>query len=240
MTNSISPTGTIAMQRQFAITIRRIFRDKLREIYAYLASRQTEKEAFRMTTALDNRSFGIISNMLEELKFDLSPVVRAYIGASWLKANSDAAMRLRQGDWITFDRRVYKAVQDYAYSFLNNFISERQKELKDILTEGISTGERISTIADKIKESFRLTSWKSELIARSETIRTYGISTKTAIEKSGVTQEYQWHTSHKENVCAICKPLDKKIFNINDKTAPMPVTSTHPQCNCGITPYVRV
>jgi SPP1 gp7 family putative phage head morphogenesis protein len=236
----LSPTGTVILQREFAIQIRRIFKNNIKKVYNYLKSNTTMHESMIIKNSLPNTAVSIINNALETMKFELSPIVQKFILAAWFKANKDTAKFLKLGEWINFDDRVAKSVQDYAYNFLNKFVTEQQTLLKDILIKSIQEGDRITTIADKIKNSFELSSYKSELIARSEVIRTYGISTKTAIINGGVTKKYQWKTSLKENVCHICKPLHNKIFDLNDSSAPMPVTNTHPQCNCGIIPYVEI
>lgn len=236
-----SPTGTTGMQKAFAIAIRKRFRNRLREIYEHLNTHKERlQESILMTEALTPQSVMVIKNILEGLKFDLSPIVKAYIGAAWWKGNKTAAGLMGLGEWVPFDKRVVKIVQDDSYNYLFNFVDEKQTELKELLTSGISQGDSISTIAGQIKDSFKVTAWKSELIARSETIRTYGASSRMAIVNGGVTKEYKWYTSLKENVCPVCRPLHGRIFRVDSKSSPMPVTDTHPQCNCGIAPYIRI
>ncbi len=236
----LSPTGTIGLQKAFAIAIRQTFRNRLREIFSYLKENDTRvQESLRLTSALDKKSSTVITNLIENIKLDLSPIVRAFIGASWWRANAKVAQETKLGDWVPFDGRVLKSIQDSSYDFLFRFVDGRQKELQDLLATSISQGDTVSQIANVIKDSFRLTAWKSELIARSETVRTYAKSTKMAIVNGGVTKEYQWKTSLRENVCHICKPLHNEIYPIDSPSSPMPITDTHPQCNCGIIPFVR-
>lgn len=236
-----SPTGTIGLQKSFAIAIRKVFRRRLKEIYQYLESNKTLlSESLMVESRIDRRTSEMFESILEKIKVDLSPVVKAFVGASWWKANGDVAKALGLGKWVPFDRRVLKTVQDNAYSYLYKFVGSKQKTLKDIIYTGITQGDTVHTIASEIKSSFKVTSWKSELIARSETVRVYGNSTRLAIRQGGVTKEYKWLTSRKENVCKVCRPLHGRVFNINNPSAPMPITSTHPQCNCGIVPHVKI
>jgi len=236
-----SPTGTTGLQKAFTIAIRKRFRLSLRKIYEHLNTHKERlQESIMIKEAITPNSMTIINGILENLKLDLSPIIKTYIGAVWWKANKKMAGVMNLGQWVPFDKRVVKILQDDTYSYLDTFINEKQKELKYILQTSISQGDTVSTIGNYIKDSFKTTSWKSELIARSETVRVYGISSKMAIKNGGVTYEYKWLTSLKENVCPICRPLHGKIFNINDKNAPMPVTDTHPQCNCGIVPHVKI
>jgi len=236
-----SPTGTTGMQKAFAIAIRKRFRDSLREIYSYLNThKETLQESVALTEALTPASIAMIGGILEGLKIELSPIVKTYIGAAWWKGNETMSKLMNVGTWVPFNKRVIKSVQDESYSYLYSFIDDKQIELKDLLQTGITQGDSISTIANQIKDSFKVTAWKSELIARSETIRVYGASSRMAIKNGGVTKEYQWLTSEKENVCKLCRPLHGRIFPINSPASPMPVVDTHPQCNCGIIPYIRI
>ena len=183
---------------------------------------------------------GMIESSLEGLKFDLSPIVKTYIGASWWKGNKTMAGMMGLGEWVPFDKRIVKSVQDNTYHFLDKYVKGQQDILKDLLQTGMSQGDTIGTIGNEIKRAFKTTAWKSELIARSEVIRTYANSSLMAIENGGVTKEYRWLTSRKENVCKICRPLHGRIFPVGNPNSPMPVTDTHPQCNCGIVPHVRI
>jgi len=236
-----SPTGTTGMQKAFAIAIRKKFRDRLRQIYEHLNdNKKTLSESIVLKEAITPSTMGVIEGLLEALKIDLSPIVSTYIGASWWKGNKMMAGLMGLGEWVPFDQRVVKIMQDNSYNYLYNFVGEKQTELKELLTTGISQGDSISTVANHIKQSFKVTAWKSELIARSETIRTYGASNRMAIVNGGVTKEYKWLTSLKENVCPVCRPLHGRIFRVDSPSSPMPVTDTHPQCNCGIVPHVRI
>ncbi len=236
-----SPTGTTGLQKSFAVQIRKTFRDRLRLIFEQLQrTGPAIQEQLRLKSALDPKSISFIVSMLEGVRFDLSPIVQTYIGATWWKANKSIAGLTGLGEWVPFDRRIVKSVQDNAYNFLDKYVEGQQNNLKKILETGMSQGDSIATIGNEVKKTFKLTAWKSELIARSETIRTYGNSSRMAIEKGGVTKEYRWLTSLKENVCPVCRPLHGRIFNLKSRNSPMPVTDTHPQCNCGIVPHVRI
>lgn len=236
-----SPTGTTGLQKAFALAIRQAFRNRLRETYIYLDKRQPRLiESLTLKETIDPITLKGIFTIFERLKLDLSPIVMAYIGAAFMKANEDVTKGTGLSGWIPFDKRVQKVIQDNSYSFLIKFINLKQEEMKDILQTGITQGDTIKTIAGEIKEAFKITSYKSELIARSEVIKTYAQSSRMAIISGGVTDQYKWLTSKKENVCKQCRPLHNQIFNVYDANAPLPVISTHPQCNCGIVPHVTI
>lgn len=236
-----SPTGTTGLQRSFAIAIRKAFKKRLNEIYHYLNQKpEIIKESLRLTSALDDASLDFIIHMIEGIKLDLSPIVMMYLDVTWQNAIKRTARSMNRGDWVYYDKRVQLAFQSDSYYYLDKFISSRQEEIKDVLAGGMSQGDTIPTIVESIRESFSLTSYKAEIIGRTEVVRTHNIATFTAIKNAGVTKEYQWLTSKRENVCTICRPRHGKIYKLDDPSSPMPVRDSHPNCNCSIVPYVRI
>jgi len=234
-----SPTGTIGLQKSFGISIRKVFRNALRDVYSYLDKQKTPiKEQLVLTSKLDDGSINFIENVLEKIKLDLSSIVKAYLAGTWWKANNFVARETNLGEWVNFDKRVLKSVQDNSYSFLYKYVDGKQDDLREILREGISQGDTAKTIAAEIKESFKMTSWKSEQIARTEVIRTHSKSTMVAIRNGGVTKEIKWLTSRRENVCPACLPLHGRVFNIDDPNTPVP--PIHPNCSCGVIPEVKI
>lgn len=231
MTFPKSPTGTTGLQKQFAIEIRKQFSQGCHEIIQHIdAHPAILKESIAIKCALDPQTLAVIAGIMERIKFDLSPIATAFIGKAWWTANQNSAKTMGLGEWVPFDKRVVKSVQNRTYSYMQKDVLKKQDELKKVLEQGISQGDTIENIKNEVQQSFKTTSWKAETIARSNVIETYADSTKMAISNGGVTDEYQWKTSLKENVCIICRPLHNKVFKINDPRAPMPVKDTHPNC----------
>lgn len=225
-----SPTGTTGIRKAFATEIRKAFRNKLKTIYKQLQN-NAKQEGVRFKEAQVKPSdIELSEKLMENLRYELSPIVMRYIQQSWLHGNKYAAKTMKRGEFVPFDRRVLLSLQQNTYKYLFNFVESKQKDLMKILREGIQEGMRAKDVADTIKQSFKTTSWKSEQIARTEVVRTHGQSTKTAIKSAGVTKEYRWLTSKKENVCKVCAPLHGRIFQVDDPNAPMPVEDTHPNC----------
>lgn len=236
-----SPTGTTGLQRNFAIEIRKVFRRGLNDIYGYLDSKeqqQTLSESLILKSALDKASIAYIYSILEKIKLNLSPVVTTYIATTWWRGNKVTAQATGLGEYIHFDRRVIKTLQDKSYFYLDKYVNGQQKDLLETLQIGISQGDTPKTIANEIKENFRMTSWKSEQIARTEVVRTHNQSTLMAIRQGGITKEVKWLTSRRENICKVCKPLHGRIFNIDDPN--MPIAPKHPNCNCSVVPHVKI
>lgn len=226
-----SPTGTTGLQKQFAIAIRKQFNQGYREIMNHFDANPTVlKESIAIKCALDPKSLDVIASIMERIKFDLSPIAMAFIGKTWWKANQKSAKAMKLGDWVPFDKRVERSLQERTYFYMEKDVKRKQDELIKVLNQGISQGDTIKSIKQQIQKSFKSTSWKAETLARSNVIETYADSTRMAIKNGGVTDEYQWKCSLKENCCPVCRPLHNRIYKVNDPKAPIPVKDTHPNC----------
>lgn len=253
----VSPTKTTKIQREFALAIRREFRKALEEANNVLeADEDRFNESLRLNEGI-KADANFLNVTLERTKRNFGPIVSAFITAAWNQANKGIANDVGI-NWMPYDERVKKAIEQETFNWLFDITTKKQEELKKLLSTGMSQGDTVQDIAKEIKENFKLVAWKSEQVARSAIIKTHAFSTLEAIRQGGVTEEYKWLTSRRENVCRQhpgdvlkngfpatktgyyrCHPLHGKIFKVNDPNAPKPVHSTHPNCNCAIVPFVR-
>ena len=153
-----SPTGTTGLQKMFAIEIRRVFYINLKKIYSFLNKNKSRiQESVILKSSIDSESMNLVNNVLDNMKFQLSPIVQKYIMSSWWKANMSMASFFNVGKIIPFDKRVSKIMEDNTYSYLMNYIENKHLELKDLLQTGISQGDSIKTISLNIRNSFKTT-----------------------------------------------------------------------------------
>ena len=129
------------------------------------------------------------------------------------------------------------SIMERNYDWVRKYGRDREDLLKQTLAESLESDYSLQKLHEQIRQQMNVTAYRAETIARSETQKTYSESTLLAIANSGVTRRYQWETSHLETVCPICRPLDGRIYSIDDRNAPKPVVSTHPCCNCRVRPY---
>jgi len=233
-----NPTGTLGIQRSFATAIRKSFRNKLQRAYTILKSTRL-KEGMKEAVVNPDSVTGVI-NLLEELKRELEPEVFRHVAMAWARGNRFAAEKMEVGYPIPYDRRLLNLMQETSFSYIDKYSKEKQTELRSILTEGIQRGDSVTTIANQIREAFKITAYRSELIARAETIKAYNWSTREAIKAGAVTKRYKWITARDDRVDQHCKKLEGKMFDVNDPNSPMPVTDTHPNCRCAIVPVVEI
>ena len=236
-----SPTETTGLQGAFAIEIRKAYKKRLEIIYDRIIKQALSRQSMTFKEAIDPKSLNQIMNVFEGVNFDMAKIISKYIGISWAKANKRASDEMKlNGARIEHDKKLYQEFTKRSYSYIVKFNAEKRKELEALVEDGIKKGYSIQSVADIIKQHFKVTSYKSELWARTAIIESHGIAIKEAIVNAGVTKEYRWLTSRKENVCKVCRPLHGRVFSIFNKDAPMPIKDTHPQCNCGIVPYVNI
>jgi len=234
-----NPTGTKTLQKQMAVMIRSAYRERLKEILSTLEKNKKLYEEKIMTEAtigveaIDN----ILSKMIG-LNLLLKPIINEFIKKAYDKGNSAVARVLNVGTFVPYEKRQLQALQKNAFGYIKDFGEEKKEELRGILTEGVSQGDRVSEISKEIKQSFNTVAWKSEQIARTEMIRTYNEAAVQATNQSGVTKEVRYVTAHDDRVCPECRPNHMKIFKTNQLKENVNKPPLHPNCRCGLVPYV--
>ena len=226
-----SPTGTLGMQQAFGIEIRKVFRKRLKQIYNQLDRESLGvQDNITVEQTIGYPTIDFVEQQTEKIKFDLSPIFLAFLTSAWVIGNRNTARTMKLGERIAYNPNTLRNKQQRSYNYIERFVSKQQTEIRDIVNESLSQGDSITDIKTKLEHTFRLNSWESELVSRSEVVRTYNESVRNSIQTSGATNEYEWFTSGRRNVCPVCTPLNRKVYNVNDPRAPMPVISTHPLC----------
>lgn len=253
-----NPTGTALMQAQLGIAIRKVFRNRLNKILKNVQSNKITIEKFIATeSTLDPLSIGAILIGLEGLNKDIKPIMFDILAKSWLKGNNDITTAINI-PFLPANINAMQSVQKRAFTFIEKYADEKKKELNEILSNGISQGDSITTISKEIRNAFKTTAWKSEQIARSEVIRAYNESSFESMKAAGIKQ-YKWITAleGKSPVSgALDKALHGRVFNIGEKgnmrvvgtdgktytipKNPLPVTDTHPNCRCRISAAINI
>lgn len=134
---------------------------------------------------------------------------------------------------------VNKAFED-SYRNLSNIRRDMNKSIKLILKEGIKKGIGPIELGKKISEKVsRIGTYRGTLIARTESIKAHHIASINEYENLGLRTiiiKAEWTTARDSRVCSLCKPLDEKVFELNEIRNKIPL---HPQCRCAALPYVE-
>lgn len=87
--------------------------------------------------------------------------------------------------------------------------------VNDSIGEGVSAGEGIAKLTQRVRDVFALTdTYRAERIARTVVFQTANTSAREAYKQSGVVKEVRWHTAEDEVVCEYCGPMNGKTVDI--------------------------
>jgi len=143
--------------------------------------------------------------------------------------------------FATIDRAAVDFLANYQLQLLGDVTTELASGIHKTITAGVLSGKSIPEVAREIgrvvedKEAFRkagktvfkTAQRRATLIARTETLRAHNEGRKVFYHQVGVTK-VQWLTSRDERTCPICRPLDGKVFGIEEVEGP----PRHCNCRC--------
>jgi SPP1 gp7 family putative phage head morphogenesis protein len=109
------------------------------------------------------------------------------------------------------------------------------------VTQGVLTGKSIPEVARDIgrivkdpdafrragKTVFKTAQRRATLIARTETLRAHNEGRKVFYRQVRITK-VRWVIADDERTCPICRPLDGKVFGVDEVDGP----PKHPGCRC--------
>lgn len=157
--------------------------------------------------------------------FDTTEAQRLFVGITspilqdLLKTEGEAQMQ-RLDTGMPFNP-LNEAVQDKLKKLLNltaqSYTDTTLKLLNTQLQEGISNGESLAKLTERVADVFGLTEqYRAERVARTTVFGVANNSARDAYKQSGVVKSVKWHTAEDEKVCEYCGPLDGKIIGIDD------------------------
>lgn len=159
----------------------------------YLLLPEKEKERFKKE----------LSSLISKLIIAQSTEAFAFIGLDQtFDANNPALNAYLEKRAFRFSRPV---------TLLTNRALARQ------FKAGISAGEGIPELRKRVESVFgKMERYRSERIARSETIRATNYTSVESWKQSGVVDAEQWITASDERVCEWCGPMNGKIIPLGD------------------------
>ena len=84
-----NPTGTLVLQRQLALGIRKIYRKRLKNISDRLKIKQIQIEKLIKTEAtIGTSAIDIVMQGLEGVSEEIKPLVFGILAQTWFKANN--------------------------------------------------------------------------------------------------------------------------------------------------------
>jgi SPP1 gp7 family putative phage head morphogenesis protein len=143
--------------------------------------------------------------------------------------------------FTTIDRAAVDFLANYQLQLLGDVSAQLASGIHRTVTAGVLAGKSIPEVAREIgrvvedkeairragKTVFKTAQQRATLIARTETLRTHNEGRKVFYRQVGVTK-VQWLTAHDERTCPICRPLDGKVFGVDEIDGP----PRHCNCRC--------
>ena len=121
-------------------------------------------------------------------------------------------------------------LQNNSLILADDLVSDTEKRIRRQLIEGLSRGESIDQIAERVTEVFDALPTRAEVIARTEVIRSLANGKLATFERMGVKQ-WQYFAHIDDRTSCECRELHLKIFPIDDTEFLPP---RHPNCRCTI------
>lgn len=111
-------------------------------------------------------------------------------------------------------------------------------EIRSSIAEGILEGEGVAALRQRVVDVFgRFSKAEANRIAMTEGQAAYNLGTRRAMAAAGLER---WRFRATRNACLrICRPLDGRVFDLNDASAPHPPRGTHPHCGCTPAPVLE-
>ncbi len=156
-----------------------------------------------------------------------APYIRAATGRAWQNATdrlqekgvsvSEEAIEdvFRAG----VPRRQLRKLYTRVYENLESVTTEAAPQVREILTQSLAEGVNPREAARRLTKEIRtIQHTRAEVLARTETIRSYSEMTVTRYEQAGVetVQHGEWTDSSDSRVCPICERLDGREIPIGD------------------------
>jgi len=138
--------------------------------------------------------------------------------------------------------RLKTWLDKYCFKFSQRLEDINVEKLRATLTEGLNAGESIPDLMKRVNTTYEnWTRWRSEMIARSETIRASNESALEAYRQSGVVEKKIWIVA--EDACAACMalgdegPIDLDAIFCTSPYGEIDCPPLHPNCRCAAAAY---
>lgn len=161
------------------------------------------------------------------------------------------------GELDTTTEDFIKFVREHGTDLIRAINETTRDDLRKTLADGLAKGEGIDKLKARVESVFvSARGPRSEMIARSETLRATNFATEEAYRQSGLVKAKEWLTAIDERVCPWCAEMDGKIipvegsffkegdeFTVNGKTLKFDLLDVdypplHPSCRCTLIPVL--
>ena len=174
------------------------------------------RELFNRVNTVGFRQ-GLVSTIKATLKQGVGEAeaeLKVDIGFSPSMARDSQTLADRQLEGFYIEGKRWKGIKGVS--------EDVQKEVSQIVRDGIVEKKGLSVIKDEIRERLDVTKGRATKIARTESNRFLNHSKVKAYQESGLVEYLEWDSFHDDRTSEICSELDKqrvkvgKFFKLED------------------------
>jgi SPP1 gp7 family putative phage head morphogenesis protein len=145
-----------------------------------------------------------------------------------------------EGSFDVTNPEVIKFIKKRAGLLIKSIGDTTLEKLKKTLAAGVDIGESIPNLADRISEVFtEAKGYRSELIARTETITASNEGSLEAYKQSGVVEKKQWLATMDDRVRDEHAAMNNEKVKLNEPFSNGEMAPSSPNCRCTILPVIK-
>jgi HK97 family phage portal protein len=144
------------------------------------------------------------------------------------------------GTQFELTNEVVKAIDKKSMLFAEQVNETTREKLKKVLGEGISAGEGVPELSDRVADIFKTRrKYETERIARTEVIDASNSAELEAYKQSEVIEKKEWLAE--PDACEICINLSGEVVELDKGFGggEFDYPPAHPNCRCTILPVVE-
>jgi SPP1 gp7 family putative phage head morphogenesis protein len=144
-------------------------------------------------------------------------------------------------DWSLQNPEAQRWIAHHAVETAKDINGVTAKRLRATLKAGTELGESMDELSRRVKDVIKDNrTWRSSMIARTETMKAYNEGSLQVYKKSKVVDEKEWSAAI--GACPICAGMDGQRVELNDKfKTPLGNIDSpplHPNCRCTFLPII--
>lgn len=214
----------------------KIFKDQLGIVLKQIDSGEKPKLNIQLET---EKTMDSLKPTMIKLMREQSDLAFQIVGVTHPFNDNPKAAKAR-----TFLQRLSDFFEIRAFNFSTEISKETNRKLGKAFAQGVAAGESIAELKNRVTDLFgEMQSYRSERIARTETILASNFSTEEAYKESGVVEAKEWLATRDERTDDECAALDGKVVSLGSKFFPSgyftgQTPPIHVNCRCTLIPIV--
>jgi SPP1 gp7 family putative phage head morphogenesis protein len=144
------------------------------------------------------------------------------------------------GSFDVSNPEVIKWIKKRAGELIKSIGDTTLEKLKKTLAEGVAAGEKIPSLASRVSSVYDgAKGYRSELIARTETIKASNSGAYQAYKQSGVVEKKQWLATMDDRVRDEHAAMNGEIVGLNEAFSNGEMFPGEPNCRCTVLPVIE-